>query len=80
MSSMTKTEQLTAIAEQLSEEQIDSLLFFARSMAEGAYLDEAPQEASTSLERGLGQIARGETVSLEVASKRLESAAKSRKV
>jgi hypothetical protein len=74
---MTKTEELTAIAEKLSEEQLDSLLFFAQSMAERPLLDTAPPEAQASLERGLDQLDRGETVSLEELAKRLEAAARS---
>lgn len=74
---MTKAEQLTAVAERLSEEQIDALLSFARSMTEEPFYDKAPPEALASLERGLEQVARGETVSLDELSKRLEAAAKS---
>jgi hypothetical protein len=73
---MTKTEQLTAVAERLSEEQIDALLSFARSMADKPLYEMAPPEARASLDRGLEQIARGETMSLEELSKRLEAAAK----
>jgi hypothetical protein len=74
---MTKAEQLTAVAKRLSEEQMDALLFFARSMTDEAYYDKAPPEALASLQRGLEQTARGETVSLDELSKRLETAAKS---
>jgi len=73
---MTKTEQLTAAAAQLSEEQIDALLLFAQSMTEEPFYDRAPPEALASLEHGLEQIARGETLSLDEVSKRLEAAAK----
>ena len=73
---MTKTEQLAAVAQQLSDDQIDSLLFFAQSMADKAYCDTAPPEALASLERGLEQIERGETLSLDQLSERLEAAAK----
>ena len=66
---MTKAEQLTAVAERLSEEQIEALLSFARSMAEEPFYEKAPPEALASLERGLEQIARGETVSLDELSK-----------
>jgi len=72
---MTKAEQLTAVAERLSEEQIEALLSFARSMAEEPFYEKAPPEALASLERGLEQIARGETVSLDELSKRLEATA-----
>jgi len=72
---MTKAEQLTAVAERLSEEQIEALLSFARSMAEEPFYEKAPPEALASLERGLEQIARGETVSLDELSKRLGATA-----
>ena len=74
---MTKAEQLTAVAKRLSEEQMDALLSFARSMTEEPFYDKAPPEALASLQRGLEQTARGETVSLDELSKRLETAAKS---
>jgi hypothetical protein len=73
---MTKTEQLTAVAAQLSEEQVEALLSFAQSMAGEPFFENAPPEALASLERGLEQIARGETMSLDALSKRLEAAAK----
>jgi len=76
---MTKTERLTAVAERLTDEQIDALLYFAQSMAGEAFYDKAPPEARASLERGLEQIARGETVSLDELAERLEAAAKPRK-
>jgi PHD/YefM family antitoxin component YafN of YafNO toxin-antitoxin module len=67
---------LTAVAERLSNEQIEALLDFARSMAEEPLYDRAPPEALASLERGLEQLARGETVSLDELANRLKSAAK----
>ena len=73
---MTKTEQLTAVASQLSEEQVEALLSFAQSMAGEPFFENAPTEARASIERGLEQIARGETMSLDALSKRLEAAAK----
>ena len=73
---MTKAEQLAAVAEQLSEEQVDTLLALARSMVDGPFYDRASPEALASLKRGLEQIARGETVSLDELSRRLELAAK----
>jgi hypothetical protein len=73
---MTKTEQLAVVAGRLSEDQIDALLSFAQSMADEPFYEKAPPEALASLERGLEQIARGETVSLDELSKRLEAAAK----
>ena len=73
---MTKTEQLTAVAQQLSDEQVDALLSFARSMADEPFYEKAPPEALASLERGLEQVGRGETTSLDELSTRLEAAAK----
>ena len=73
---MTKTEKLTAVAERLTEEQIDALLHFAQSMADEPLYDHAPPEALASLERGLEQLARGETVSLDELAERLTAAAK----
>jgi hypothetical protein len=74
---MTKTEQLTAVAEHLSDEQIDALLYFAQSMADEPFYGVAPPEALASLERGLEQIARGEVVSIEELDDRLKRAAES---
>jgi hypothetical protein len=73
---MTKTEQLTAVAERLTDEQFDALLDFAQSMTEEPFYEAAPPEALASLERGIEQLARGETVSLEELSDRLKAAAK----
>ena len=75
---MTKTQQLTAVAERLTEEQIDALLAFAQSMAEEQFYEEVPPEALASLELGLEQLARGETVSIEELAVRLEAASKPR--
>jgi hypothetical protein len=73
---MSKTEQLTAVAERLTDEQIDALLDFAQSMTGEPFLDRAPPGALASLERGLEQLARGETVSLDELADRLKAAAK----
>ena len=75
---MTKSEQLAAVAQRLTEEQIDSLLEFAESMAGQSFYDRAPPEALASLERGLAQIAAGEVVGLDELDKRLKAAAKPR--
>jgi hypothetical protein len=45
-------------------------------MADEPFYEKAPPEALASLERGLEQIGRGETTSLDELSKRLEAAAK----
>jgi len=74
---MTKAEQLTAIAEHLSEDQMEALLFFARSIAKEPFYDSAPPEALASLERGLSQIERGETLTLDELSERLAAAGRS---
>jgi hypothetical protein len=65
---MTKTQQLAAVAQKLTDEQIDALLNFAQSMTEEPFYETAPSEALASLERGLEQLARGETVSLHGSS------------
>ena len=70
---MTKSEQLAAVAERLSEDQIDALLSIARSMIEEPFYDRASPEALASLQRGLDQIAAGETVTLDELSKRLDA-------
>ncbi len=74
---MSKTEQLTAVVERLSDEQIDALLSLARWMIDEPLYDRAPAEARASLDRGLDQIANGETVTLDELSERLAAAAKS---
>jgi len=73
---MTKTEQLTAVVGRLTEEQVDALLSFAQSMAEEPVYKKAPPEALASIELGLEQLARGETVSLDELDVRLKAAAK----
>jgi hypothetical protein len=73
---MSRTERLTAVAERLTNEQIEALLDFAQSMAEESFYDRAPPEALASLERGLEQLSRGETVSLDELADRLTTAAK----
>ena len=70
---MTKTEQLAAVAERLSEDQIDALLSLARSMIEQPFYDGAPPEALASLKRGLEQAERGETLSLDDLSRRVKA-------
>ena len=74
---MTKIEQLQAAVQSLSEEQVEALISFARSMKGKPFYDSALPEALASIDRGLAQIARGDTVSLEELSRRLDDAAKS---
>jgi hypothetical protein len=73
---MTKTEQLAAVAEKLTNEQVDALLDFAQSMAGEPFYEHAPPDALASLDRGLEQLARGEAVSLDQLVARLQGAAK----
>jgi predicted transcriptional regulator len=70
---MTKIEQLTSVAQQLSDDQVADLLALAQSMAEAPFYDRAPPEALASIERGLAQIARGEDIALEEYAKRLDA-------
>ncbi len=70
---MTKIEQLTSVAQQLSDDQVADLLALAQSMAEAPFYDRAPPEALASIERGLAQIARGDVVSLDELGKRLNA-------
>jgi hypothetical protein len=75
---MSRTERLKAVAERLTNEQIEALLDFAQSMADEPFYERAPPEALASLERGLEQLTRGEAVSLAELAERLEAAAKPR--
>jgi hypothetical protein len=75
---MSRTERLKAVAESLTNEQIEALLDFAQSMADEPFYERAPPEALASLERGLEQLTRGEAVSLAELAERLEAAAKPR--
>jgi hypothetical protein len=74
---MTKTEQLKAVADRLSDEQIGTLLSFAHAMADAPFYETAPPEALASLDRGLRQLERGEGVPLEELSERLAVARRS---
>lgn len=73
---MTRAEQLTAVVERLTEEQVEALLSFAESMVEEPAYKKAPPEALASIELGLEQLAPGETVSLDELDIRLKAAAK----
>ena len=59
---MKKTDRHVAVVEPLS--------------AQNPFHERAPPEALACLERGLGQVARGEHLSLDELSKRLKIAAK----
>ena len=72
---MTKTEQLTAVAERLNEEQIDALLDIAQSMAEQPFYNVAPPEALASIKQGLEQLDRGEGIGQVDVVARLKAAA-----
>lgn len=74
---MTKTEQLKAVADRLSDEQIDTLLSFAHAMVDTPFYETASPEALASLDRGLLQLERGEGVPLEELSEKLAAARRS---
>ncbi|HEX6000246.1 MAG TPA: hypothetical protein VFZ16_12775 [Hyphomicrobiaceae bacterium] len=73
---MARTEQLVAVAERLTDEQIEALLDFAQSMTHEPFYERAPAEASESLGRGLAELDRGEAVPFEELADRLSTAAK----
>jgi hypothetical protein len=73
---MSRTERLTAVVERLTNEQIEALLDFAQSMADEPFYERAPPAALASLDRGLEQLARGESVGLDELADRLKAAAK----
>ncbi len=56
---MTKTEQLTRIAETLSEDQVEGLLSFASYLSSDPFYATASDEALASIERGLSDIDAG---------------------
>jgi len=56
---MSKIDDLTKVAAALSDQQLDGLLDFARSLAEGSYLETAPPEVRDAIERGLSQYRPG---------------------
>ena len=59
---MTKIEQLTQTAAALSDEQIDGLIAYAAYLAGQPLYYSAPPEVRASIDRGLDQYARGNTV------------------
>ncbi|MEI9902058.1 MAG: hypothetical protein WDN31_20340 [Hyphomicrobium sp.] len=74
---MGNIERLQEVAQALTDEQVEALITFARSMKDKPFYDSAPPEALASIERGQAQIERGETVSMEDLAHRLAKAAKS---
>ena len=74
---MTKIEELTSILAKLSDEQVEALLDWARSMVEPTAYETASPEALASIARGLEQSERGETLTLEELDARLDKLAKS---
>ncbi|MDZ4843519.1 MAG: hypothetical protein SH859_15440 [Hyphomicrobium aestuarii] len=58
---MTRTQELTAVADQLNEDQLAGLLAYARYLEGDSVHATASPEALTSIERGLEQAERGET-------------------
>jgi hypothetical protein len=73
---MTKIEQIAREAQALSDHQLEAALEFIRSMKREPLFYSAPPEALASLERGLAEVGRGETLSLEEVDRRLSAAAK----
>lgn len=69
---MTLLEKLQAAAEPLSDSQIEALVAFARSMRSAPFYNDAPPEALASIERGLAQIARDDTLTVEQLAVRLD--------
>lgn len=72
---MERTDELARVAAQLSDEQIESLTDLARAMTERPFYETAPPEALASLRRGLEQLGRGETLTLDELDNRLRAAA-----
>ncbi len=62
---MTRTEQLTDIADALTDEQFNGLLSFARSLRSEPYYETASIEALGSLDRGLADAAAGRVIAAE---------------
>lgn len=62
---MGKVEQLIEAAVPLADEQVDGLIAYARSLLLEPVYSSAPLEAMASIERGLAQVAKGETVAAE---------------
>ncbi len=73
---MERTDELTRVVAQLSDEQLASLTDLARTMTERPFYETAPPDALASLQRGLAQLKRGETVTLDELDARLRTASK----
>ena len=73
---MTKVEQISREAAALSDYQLEATLEFIRSMKREPFFYSAPPEALASIERGLEQLSRGETIELDELSRRLEAITK----
>lgn len=59
---MTKVDQLAAAAEALSDDQLDALIDIAKGMKDKPFYYTAPPEALALLDRGLAEIAAGQTI------------------
>ena len=70
---MTKIEQLTQTAATLSDEQIDGLIAHAAYLAGQPLFYSVPSDVLASIDRGLAQQARGETVPAAEAFARLQA-------
>ena len=70
---MSKMEQLTRTAAALSDEQIDGLIAYAAYLAGRPLYDIAPPDVLASIDRGLAQHARGETIAASTVFDRLQT-------
>jgi hypothetical protein len=70
---MTKIDQLTQAARSLTDEQIDGVLAYAKSLSGEAYYATAPADALASIERGLAQLAASDTRSAGDVFQRLQA-------
>lgn len=62
---MTRTEQIVREAAALSEDQQDAALDFIRALKRDPYYHSASPEALAALDRGLAEIAAGQTIAGE---------------
>lgn len=70
---MTKLDRLTQAASTLRDEQLDGLLGYVESLSAAPFYYSAPPEALASIERGLAQVANGETMPGEEVFARLQA-------